>query len=224
MLNPAHLIAPVLKEQGFVKRGSAFFRIHGDGIVQVLQYQRKSDGYYLFMGLYSMYGELMKQWFSSWGCIPRYEILLLDGKRDLPDRWEREGLDTDRMQAELLREKGIPFLNGVRTQKELVEAIFSLDGHWNDAMKIAPLLSCRDYENAAQVVSAIIEQHETVRKHKREYLPDEDFRKHQERWESITDHFRELLAMVRRCDDREIQEWMEQNYAVNADYAKFCMK
>ena len=224
MLNPAHLIAPVLKEQGFVKRGSAFFRIHGDGIVQVLQYQRQSDGYYLFMGLHSMYGELMKQWFSSWGCIPRYEILLLDGKQVLPDRWERDGLDTDRMQAELLREKGIPFLNGVRTQKELVDAIFSLDGHWNDAMKIAPLLSCRDYENAAQVVSAIIEQHETVKKHKREYLSDDDFRKHQEHWEPITAHFRDLLAMVRRCDDREIKEWMEQNYAVNADYAKFCMK
>ena len=55
MPNPAHLIVPVLKEQGFVKQGSAFFRIHGDGIVQVLQYQRQSDGYYLFMGLHSMY-------------------------------------------------------------------------------------------------------------------------------------------------------------------------
>ena len=224
MPNPANLIAPMLKERGFVKRGSAFFRIHGDGVVQVLQYQRQSDGYYLYMGLHSMYGELLKQWFTFWGCIPRYEILLLDGKRELPDRWERKGLDTDRMQAELLREKGIPFLNGIRTQKELADAIFSLDGHWNDDMKFAPLLSCKDYENAAQVLSAIIRQHETVRKLKQEYLSEEDFRKHQERWEPVTAHFRELLDMTRRCDDGEIRKWLEQNYAVNADYAKFCLK
>ena len=83
---------------------------------------------------------------------------------------------------------------------------------------------CKDYENAAQVLSAIIRQHETVRKLKQEYLSEEDFRKHQERWEPVTAHFRELLDMTRRCDDGEIRKWLEQNYAVNADYAKFCMK
>ena len=128
------------------------------------------------------------------------------------------------MQADLLQEKGIPFLNGIRTQKELADAIFTLDGHWNDAMKIAPLLSCGDYENAAQVLSAIIGQHETVNKHKREYLSDEDFRKHQEHWKPITDHFRKLLELTQRCDNGEIQQWLKQNYAVNANYAKFCMR
>ena len=224
MLNPAHLIWPMLKANGFAKRGSAFFRVHGDGVVQVLRYEWESDGFYLYMGLYSMYGELQKQWFTSWGCIPRYEVLLLDGKRFLPDRWERKGLDTNRMQAELLREKGLPFLDGIQTQKELAEAIFSLDGRWNDSMKLAPLLVSGDYENAAQVLKVIIAQHETVRAHKQADLSAEDFRRHEERWEPVTAHFRELLEMVLREDSGQIRDWLKRNDTVNREYAKFCMK
>ena len=224
MLNPVHLIGPILKEQGFVRRGNAYFRVHGDGVVQVVRYQRQSDGYYLYMGLHSMYGELMKQWFTSVGCIPRYEVLLLDGKRFLPDPWERKGLDTNRMQADLLRDKGIAFLNGIQAQRELADAIFSLDGRWNDGMKTAPLLACGDYENAALVLKAIIDQHEAVRQHKQETLSAEDFRQHHERWEPVTAHFRELLEMVRREDPAEIQDWLDRNLAKNRQYAKFCMK
>ena len=224
MLNPVHLIGPMLKEQGFARRGNAYFRVHGDGVVQVVRYQRESDGYYLCMGLHSIYGELMKQWFTSVGCIPRYGVLLLNGQRFLPDPWERKGIDTNRMQAELLQEKGIPFLNGIKTQRELADAIFSLDGRWNDDMKTAPFLACGDYENAALVLKAIIDQHESARQHKQEILSAEDFQRHRDRWTPVTAHFRELLEMVRREDPAEIRTWLEGNFAKNCQYAKFCMK
>ena len=224
MLNPVHLIGPMLKEQGFVRRGSAYFRVHGDGVVQLVRYQRESDGYYLCMGLHSMYGELMKQWFTSVGCIPRYELLLLDGQRFLPDPWERKDLDTNRMQAELLREKGLPFLDRIQTQRELADAIVSLDGRWNDDMKMAPFLACGDYENAALVLKAIIDQHEFARKRNQETLSDEAFQRHQEHWVPVTAHFRELLEMVRREDPAEIRTWLDGNFAKNYQYAKFCMK
>ena len=224
MPNPVHLIGPMLIEQGFVRRGSAYFRIYGDGVVQLVRYQRDSDGYSLCMGLHSMYGELMKQWFTSAGCIPRYEVLLLDGQRLLPDPWELKGLDTNRMQAELLREKGLPFLNGIQTQRELADAIVSLDRRWNDDMKTAPFLACGDYENAALVLKAIIDQHESARKRNQETLSAEDFQRHQEHWAPVTTHFRELLEMVRRENSAEIRTWLDGNFAKNSQYAKFCMK
>ena len=171
-----------------------------------------------------MYGELKEQWFTSHGCIPRYEVLLLDGKRFLPDPWERKKLDTNRMQAELLRENGIPFLNGIKTQRELAVAIVSLDGRWNNDTKTAPFLACGDYEKAAMVLEAIIKQHEFARERKPQTLSEEDLRRHQELWTPVTSHFREPLEMVRREDPTGIQTWLENNIAKNKQYARFCMK
>lgn len=75
-MNHASLLKAALKGTGFVRRGSAFFRVWGDGVLQVLKFDR--DRVYqvheMRVGVFSMYGELNPRWFTSGGCIPRGSI------------------------------------------------------------------------------------------------------------------------------------------------------
>ena len=75
-INPANLLKVALQGTGFVRRGSAFFRVWGDGVLQVLKFERPRVGrvYDLSVGVFSMYGRLYPEWFTSSGCIPRASI------------------------------------------------------------------------------------------------------------------------------------------------------
>lgn len=70
------------KSYGFLRKGNAFFRIHGDGILQTIkwQYEPHAGSHTLYLGLLSMYGEILPQWLTSWGCIPKYEAMRLVDK------------------------------------------------------------------------------------------------------------------------------------------------
>ncbi len=74
--NHTTLLKNALQGTGFVRRGSAFFRVWGDGILQVLKFQRQRayQVHDLHVGIFSMYGELYPEWFTSGGCIPRGSI------------------------------------------------------------------------------------------------------------------------------------------------------
>ncbi|MBQ2957465.1 MAG: hypothetical protein IJE08_13505 [Clostridia bacterium] len=67
------LLKNTLQGTGFVRRGSAFFRVWGDGVLQVLKFQRQRSYHVhdLSVGIFSMYGKLRPEWFTSGGCIPR---------------------------------------------------------------------------------------------------------------------------------------------------------
>ena len=75
-INPANLLKVALQGTGFVRRGSAFFRVLGDGVLQVLKFERHSiyKVHDLSVGVFSMYGRLYPEWFTSSGCIPRASI------------------------------------------------------------------------------------------------------------------------------------------------------
>ena len=75
-INPANLLKVALQGTGFVRRGSAFFRVWGDGVLQVLKFERQRGDrvYDLSVGVFSMYGRLYPEWFTSSGCIPRASI------------------------------------------------------------------------------------------------------------------------------------------------------
>lgn len=81
--NPANLLKIALRETGFVRRGSAFFRVWGDGVLQVLKFERQSiyKVHHLKIGIFSMYGRLRPEWFTSSGCIPRGSIASFVGLR-----------------------------------------------------------------------------------------------------------------------------------------------
>ncbi len=81
--NPTTLLKNVLQGTGFVRRGSAFFRVRGDGVLQVLKFERHSlyHVHGLSIGIFSMYGRLYPEWFTSSGCIPRGSIANFVGLR-----------------------------------------------------------------------------------------------------------------------------------------------
>lgn len=82
-INPANLLKGALQGTGFVRRGSAFFRVWGDGVLQVLKFERQSihEVHDLSIGIFSMYGRLYPEWFTSSGCIPRGSIARFVGLR-----------------------------------------------------------------------------------------------------------------------------------------------
>lgn len=82
-INHASLLKNALQGTGFVRRGSAFFRVWGDGVLQVLKFERHSifEVQDLSIGIFSMYGRLYPEWFTSSGCIPRGSIASFVGLR-----------------------------------------------------------------------------------------------------------------------------------------------
>ncbi len=82
-MNHANLLKDALQGTGFVHRGAAFFRVWGDGVLQVLKFERERvfQVYDLSVGIFSMYGNLCPEWFTSNGCIPRGSIVSFVGLR-----------------------------------------------------------------------------------------------------------------------------------------------
>ena len=82
-MNHTALLKNALQGTGFVRRGSAFFRVWGDGVLQVLKFERQrgEQVYDLSVGIFSMYGRLYPEWFTSSGCIPRGSIVSFVGLR-----------------------------------------------------------------------------------------------------------------------------------------------
>lgn len=76
IMNHTTLLKNALQGTGFVRRGSAFFRVWGDGVLQVLKFERQRGNrvHDLSVGIFSMYGRLYPEWFTSGGCIPRASI------------------------------------------------------------------------------------------------------------------------------------------------------
>lgn len=84
-LNPANSLKAALQGTSFVRRGSAFFRVWGDGVLQVLKFVRQRSGrvHDLSIGVFSMYGRLSPEWFTSIGCIPQSSIARFIGLRSM---------------------------------------------------------------------------------------------------------------------------------------------
>lgn len=96
ILNHANLLKHALQGTGFVRRGSAFFRVWGDGVLQVLKFQRQRGDkvHDLCVGVFSMYGVLSPEWFTSRWCNTRKSISGFIGLRFvdyylLPDRFTK---------------------------------------------------------------------------------------------------------------------------------------
>lgn len=81
-MNHTALLKNALQGTGFVCCGSAFFRVWGDGVLQVLKFERQRNRVWdLHIGIFSMYGRLCPEWFTSCGCIPRGSVASFVGLR-----------------------------------------------------------------------------------------------------------------------------------------------
>lgn len=82
-MNHTNLLKNALQGTGFERRGDAFFRVWGDGVLQVLKFERQRvyQVHDLSVGVFSMYGKLSPEWFTSGGCIPRGSVASFVGLR-----------------------------------------------------------------------------------------------------------------------------------------------
>lgn len=235
-----------LAPYGFKRRGEAFFRIIGDGVLQVIkfEYERVMEEFDLSVGLFSLYGELLPQWFTSSGCIPQYSVVNFINQRDPVYMWERDGITyswtiSSEKQMRILMHRGIPWLNEIQTQEQLAEGICWFDKQdgkdilWNDSLKIAPFLVSGQKKKAARVVSAILKQHISCapKEHPAEkifwsdYVWDEDMiNTYCKLFPDKDEEFLSLHRMINRNDEEEIRAYLMENYNQNMQYAAFCKK
>lgn len=187
---------------GFTRRGKAFFRVAGDGVFQVikLKYERVFRADLICIGLFSMYDQLLPQWFTATGCIPRYSVVECAIQATMP----LVAAPPMSMQIDLLQSKVMLWLDSIDTQKKLSIAVGKVDRRWNDGLKFGPYLACGEANHAKKVAREILAQHATQL--------EQDF------------VWFDLLAMLDRADPAEIGSYLKANYARNMEYAKFCIK
>ena len=203
----------VCAEAGFARKGNAFFRIVGDGVLQIVRprYERAFRAYVIFVGLLSMYDRLTPRHFTAAGCVARYPVTNCAACNGIPLIFAPDLA----AQTELLRAKVIPGLDTLDTQKKLVHAISQLDPRWNDAQKIGPFIACGQINHARKVIKEIIGQHAYAQASglTRQIMPDAD------RETQIYN----LLVLLNRDDPAEIDGYLQENYAQNLILAKFCI-
>ena len=70
-------LSAICKNQGFMKKGCSFFRLHGDGVLQTvkLDYEPSDRTYFLKIGMKSMYGHLEESYFTSFGCPAFFDAM-----------------------------------------------------------------------------------------------------------------------------------------------------
>lgn len=210
---------------GFHRRGKAFFRIIGDGVLQVLKYDKSRVPYnpIILVGLFSLYGELDPLWLTSGGCIPRYWIYHLIYPYEPTTKHILRGPEMEEQMA-VLMEHGFLWLDSITDQIALVDAICKLDVlmqgeiSWNDMEKFAPFLKSSNFEGAQKVIQAHIDQYLTARERNLSSI----YKASSERYLADMRMFEELLKMVQTRDLEKIRVFLTTNYANNIQSTAFC--
>ena len=215
---------------GFACRGKAFFRVVGDGVLQVSKFERyrSRENPVISIGLFSLYGELLDQWVQSRGCIPRYVFynLFLE---DSPDFLSMISGQTIQRQLVVLKEEGIPWLDSIVDQKRLANGICELDISqskkvcWNDGLKIAPFLASNQLENCQKVLRAILDQHHDATLSRRSYMNAEEFQAYQQEIAKGDEELFAILHMVEAKDTKGIYDYLQRNYLINMKKVAFCV-
>lgn len=237
MNDPKKIIAQLLCNNGFKRRGLAFFRVYGDGIFQVVKYEseRTVKGKILRIGLNSMYGEMLPQWFTSPYCLARYELAGLIGKRIAADigvfsgGFALQAYPLEK-QLEILEQYGIKFLNSMETQQQLVEAMCQMESYcygninWVDSTKFAPYLASNNLQMAEKVIDAILDQHAFSKEAQKKRMSEEEYLEWNRRGDAEDAALYKLKIMAQQKNVDEIQHYLKSNYEINCQLARFCMK
>lgn len=232
----------VLEPHFFKRRGKAFFRINGDGIVQVikLDFERISSHYAIRFSLHSMYGILQPSWFSSNGCITRYAFVNLIGEQTTV-RIKRDGNFVQASpisiceQMDVMCHSGISFLDEICTQATLIAAMHRLDlirfgKDYPPSMNIslfAPSLYIGDRDSAKSIIEKYLCLHK---------IPNDKWCSETailETMQSLLPSGQKLvpadIELARMADlvfnatPDTIQKWLQENYDNNVKLARFCM-
>lgn len=258
--NPTTLLKKALQGTGFVRRGSAFFRVWGDGVLQVLKFSslRGDNVHELRVGVLSMYGELYPIWFTSFGCIPRGSVSYFVGLHDVdsylpPDSftknddgqfffdgfpvcvnakwrlWDENGerwkyYFTPEQQISILVERVLPWLNTMTSQSLAAKAMYEISPVPNDSLRFDAHLAAGEWEQAEQVISAILAQHADARASWKRTFSQDKYEEMIARKEERDETLIVVHKMVQEKDKEAISRYLDENYRKNCALAKFCMK
>lgn len=223
--------------QGFARKGNAFFRAKGDGVLQVLKVSkvRNFAAYELRIGLFSLYGEMEPQWFTSRGCIPRYTISIFAGKRsafyfeEINETYHGKIISFEE-QFSILNRDVLPFLNAMRTQAELADGIVSLDTMtykkpiWNDDLKWPAYLASGNYPFAQQVIQAILDQHADALKANERTMKPDDLKKSYAWVHEMDIPLLHMQKAIKDGNESEIKAYLQKNWERNHKLSKFAQR
>ncbi len=228
---------------GFTRRGQTYFRVLGDGVLQIIkyEYEHRAEAHELRMGLQSMYGEMYPHWFTNRGCFPKYSVVNLINLRHIFISYSDEHFFyrttvNTKAQLDILKQKGFDWLDNINTQEKLADAIFYLDKQsgggplWHDMEKFNTALVIGNYEVADKVLTTIIGNAESkLNQIDNEYLVSMSMS--EEEGEQIRQGIRDRAEpyivkrkWIEQSDTKTIEKYLKDNYARNCEYAKFCMK
>lgn len=221
-------------DHSFVKRGKAYFRVHGDGVLQTImfQYERVMTHFELKVGLQSMYAEQPKLHFTSSGCIPQYYVFIplgLDNAVHMIEinNWVDFLVDPPEIQVDQLEKQTIKILDSIDNQQKLADALWKYSPSWVDMEKLAPFLATNQLEKAEKVVNAFLYQH-TPRDFKaffpKENWSHKDYLRYSEMFPQKDHHLLRFHTWIYNNDLNAIRAYLDKNYLTNCEYAKFCMK
>ena len=214
------------EKHGFYRKGMTMFRLHGDGVLQILKLEKErlSKQWAISLGLQSVYMESLPRWFTSLGSIPRYFVHHIAGERNLIN------LKTTRFEHEMkiLEEKGYSWLDGIITQETLAEAICFLDIVFSgsvicsDSMKFAPYLHSAQYDQAENVITSMLERNHYAEEvmQQWQWAKESDGGEYMERIHDDNMKLEKLLQMVRNRDLKEIQDYLKSNYTANMTHIR----
>jgi len=234
----------ILKPHSFVRKGKAFFRVTGDGVLQVVKLEREKCiggfSHVIRFGLFSMYGYLYPAWLSSAGSIPQYNAVNLIGEKDIDIVYQNDGIYSFSIitvpeQIEILRTHTVPFLNSINTQNDLIKALQKFDTislHEDyimmDMHLFAPYLYTGQIESAKALVVKYLCLNEIPGEQwgtKEEIIEaKKKLLKSGQRLTPFDYQLAEKADLVRNGSGETIGQWLRTNYQNNISLAKFCMK
>lgn len=236
-------LADICLANAFIKRGKAFFRVHGDGVFQTVkfEYERVFEHHQLRIGIQSMYSNLEPQHFTSGGCIPHYYVFAPTGKHDAVNHTISEDgmmhvtIDSPDQQIAFLRTSCMSWLESITTQEILAETLYTLEPtRWNNWERIAPYLACQNYDGAEHVISAILHQHGCAwggfswndSPWNLQPWTHDIYEKYYALFSNVDEDlkFLQIHDWIYHKDTKAINDYLQANYARNCQSAKWMKK
>ena len=214
-------LAELLKPQGFKAKRNCFIRKTECGALQFVKFEyepwlSRND---LRIGLYSLYSELNPHWLTPTGCILHYPVVALANK-------SKDETISRHTQLDVLQGLGIPWLNAMQTQRDLVVAMCEIEIRengrimWIDSLKLAPFLFCKDYVSADHAIAAILQQHTGPAAWTTEPWSENDFEIYQERYPGKDLKLIKIHKWIRDREHGFIESYLQDNFAQNSSILK----
>lgn len=227
-INEVKELSDYLKSQRFKKKKNAYYRIVGDGVLQIIMYDYNLNRNIreLSVGIQSMYSPLWNYLSSYPDSFANYPIPLFAGKRDYTEvitSGKRESLITmsHHEQLELLRNVVVSALDLVKTQRELLDIMNELDRidqgsiRWNNIARYSPYLFIGEYKYAERVIASILSQHRMARIRKKQWSEENNIPLLLEDNPIEDIELSQLLEMAITHNTQTIEEYLNTNCSRN---------